>query len=286
MPTEIEWAHETWNPVTGCRKVSAGCRNCYAERVAKRLWKGRAFEDVQVHPDRLRVPHGWRRPRRVFVGSMTDLFQDGVPDSFVITLLAMLVELAPRHRFMVLTKRPARMRRLVAEVAARTGLRELPIAAGVSAENQITLVDRLPALLRTPVACRFVSCEPLLGWLDIREAWVPGLPVLDWLIVGGESGPGARVCDLDNVRLIEAQAVRAGLPVFLKQLGRRVRERGEDRQLRDYHGADPAEWPEDLRPPRREFPLFLALADGGGWCVDVAPAGGMSTRGQGASGGS
>ncbi len=238
--TGIEWTDETWNPVTGCTKVSPGCAHCYAEGVARRLWRGRPFAEVRCHEDRLTQPLHWRRPRRVFVGSMSDLFHEAVPDKFIDQVFAVMAR-CPGHAFQVLTKRPERMRNYIGTPTPSELKRRWMLAGdtfavpqppppnvwlGVSVENQAAADERVPQLLDTPAAVRFASCEPLLGpvdltWLDApkgdgyachRDAlggragrdyqcgWDQpdeiGLPSLDWVIVGGESGPGARRCNV------------------------------------------------------------------------------------------
>ena len=262
--TGIEWTDVTWNPVTGCRKVSPGCQHCYAETFARRgmgPWKGRRFEDVRTHADRLDAPLRWRKPRRVFVNSMSDLFHEDVPDDFIDRVFAVML-LARRHTFQVLTKRPERMRsyvrpgaRLRVTVEAgrladdgRGSLSE-PIAwplpnvwLGVSCEDQQRAAERIPILLDTPAAVRFVSAEPLLGpirldWLRVKDGNLHalrgvrtddftscGVPDqrtarLGWVICGGESGPGARPCAVEWVRDIRDDCTAAGVACFVKQLG-------------------------------------------------------------------
>ena len=237
--SRIAWTDATWNPVTGCSRVSPGCAHCYAERLSHRFgwttrpWTARhALANVQLHPDRLRQPLRWRHPRRVFVNSMSDLFHEQVPDAFLDQVFAGMA-LAPQHVFQVLTKRPrraaawwmdpVRCARITAAVAA---LAERPLAAplpwplphvwlGVSAEDQRRAAERLPILTALPAAVRFVSCEPLLGPVDLQ----PWLDRLDWVIAGGESGPGARPCDPDWVRALRDQCAAAGVPFFFKQWG-------------------------------------------------------------------
>jgi protein gp37 len=192
--TRIEWTEATWNPVTGCKKVSEGCDNCYAETFAER-WRGipgHPFEqgfDLRLWPERLTLPLRWRRPRKVFVNSMSDLFIDDVDDEFVAKVFAVMVA-APQHTFQVLTKRPRRMRSLLSgeafwlAVAAELGrlwnaappapLRCTPpwIWLGVSAENQRWADIRIPALLETPAVVRFISAEPLLGPIRLDPQWL------------------------------------------------------------------------------------------------------------------
>lgn len=461
--TKIEWTDATWNPVTGCTKVSEGCRHCYAERLAPRVFAGqtvtetvnglrstaterpRRFTDVMVHPDRLGAPLRWRKPRRVFVASMADPFHDAVPTEFLDRMFAVMA-LSPRHSYQLLTKRPLRMRayitdhdtprrvqramdavavdaasgepeewksvtslpyevsshgrvrrggqllklvehsggyrqvalcvnavprtelvhrlvltafkrppldgeeachlngdrsdnrianlrwgskganmadaarhgtagawmksraRLTSEqvaeirsrraageklvdVATRFGINKRQVSAiargniyklpalewplaclwlGVSVENQAAADERIPLLLQTPAAVRFLSCEPLLSAIDLRP-WLhdsncllptggpciccePREICIDWVIIGGESGPGVRPCDVGWVRSIVEQCKAAGVACFVKQLGARpvARDRRITMHLRDRKGGDPSEWPEDLRV--REFP--------------------------------
>lgn len=344
--TNIEWTDETWNPVTGCTKVSSGCRHCFAEEVAHRFWGERKFTDVRTHQDRLDAPLRWRKPRRVFVNSMSDLFHEDVPDEFI-GAVWWTMSRSRAHTFQVLTKRPARMRDMLLRWAAagqtwREGCGAiLPnVWLGVSVEDQASTDARIPVLLQTPAAVRFVSMEPLLAAVDMSghvgkrtkrhlQASVSGMlrnksfdhllddegrpltpldaqlrlegmlaagvkvipvslncegfsdqtgcpghrmPSIDWVIVGGESGPRARPCDVAWIRSIVEQCHAARVPCFVKQLGACVqiadsplREwpsarlisgpgggMGRCIGLDDRKGGDPSEWPEDLRV--REFP--------------------------------
>jgi protein gp37 len=329
MTTKIEWVArpgttpETWNPVTGCTKVSAGCKHCYAEQQFPRVYgrdrvavypdddRPRRFTDVRTHPDRLDKPLHWRKPRTVFVNSMSDLFHDAVPDEFLIEVYARMA-LARKHTFQVLTKRPDRMRTFLsdpelqwrvsgvagdavsersdpdacADLVATMDWPPRNVWLGVSAENQATADERIPILLDTPAAVRFVSAEPLLGPVDLscnalaeavcatddgRETCIVCRehPSIDWVIVGGESGPNARPCDVAWVRSIVEQCKAAAVPCFVKQLGAHPTwtndpELGdlmgpgrayENRCALGIHhskGGDPDEWPEDLRV--REWP--------------------------------
>lgn len=373
--SKIEWTDATWNPVVGCSPVSEGCRNCYAAKEAIRLGgnpnekistmyagtsemrgagsKRRAVFTGRVNlvPDRLDQPLRWRKPRRVFVNSMSDLFHESVPFEFIDRVFAVMA-LCPQHTFQVLTKRPERMaeylnkagavrsicvaadevigsllppvgdrdefdpsvvrewkswyrqfggadhvKRLTAwtqggGAAEEKFIREggglypswinwpLPnVQLGTSVEDQAAADERIPHLLRTPAAVRFLSCEPLLGPVDIDramygDAYRYGMnhfghtdgfgyeALIHWVIVGGESGPGARPCDVAWIRSIKDQCQAAGVPVFVKQLGARplvtdppgarMAHWHDDLRLRDRKGGDPAEWPEDLRV--REYP--------------------------------
>lgn len=377
-PSAIEWTDETWNPVTGCTKVSEGCRHCYAETVARRFWPTqypptartialtkegpvygpgpRRFTDVLCHVSRLAQPLKWRKPRRVFVNSMSDLFHPDVHRDFVLRVWLTMAQ-AQQHTFQILTKRPERMNVLVGDwlrpaMTLADGPRlnaplwPLPnVWLGVSVEDQAAADERIPLLLQTPAALRFVSCEPLLGPVNLQgrlkaakrihlsadvngmlanrsfdaltgedgrplnrleaeaelralaargvklirssdecvgfsdQAGCPGHPEpkLDWVIVGGESGPQARPCQVAWVRSIVGQCQAAGVRCFIKQLGtyplvepNRLRHwewrninRPEDRRftqdgdwwrihLVSRKGGDPAEWPENLRV--REWP--------------------------------
>jgi protein gp37 len=210
--SHIEWTQATWNPVTGCTRVSEGCRFCYAERLAKRLRAmgvGRYVQGfaVCVHWDLVDAPRRWRRPRTVFVNSMSDLFHESVPLEFIRAVFATMRE-CPQHTFQILTKRSARLRELAGALEWSPN-----IWMGVSVENEAA-VGRVADLVHVPARVRFLSCEPLLGPLD-RLA----LEGIHWVIVGGESGPHARPMDMGWVRSIREQCVRAGVPFFFKQWG-------------------------------------------------------------------
>lgn len=264
--TAIAWTDATWNPVTGCTKVSPGCAHCYAEALSHRF--GRSFE-VTLHPDRLDIPLRWRKPRRIFVCSMGDLFHPRVPLDFVGDVFSTMNE-AQRHTFQILTKRPDRLRDIIAWLgwsedgppldnwqipAGYYGLGCLPnVWLGTSIENDHFL-GRADALRVAPAAVRFVSAEPLLGPLVHRCATCGGtghapLPLtpgtipcpdcpatgwtgldltgIDWLIVGGESGPGHRPMDPAWVRDLVERADAAGCAVFVKQAsGSRPGQQGD-----------------------------------------------------------
>ena len=208
----IEWTGDTWNPVTGCSKVSAGCRNCYAERMAKRLQAmgqpnyAHGFA-LTLQPHMLELPLRWRKPRTIFVNSMSDLFHEGVPLGYIEQVFAVMRR-ASWHRFQVLTKRAERL----AELAPRL---EWPdnVWMGVSVEDE-RCRGRIDALRRVPAAVRFLSLEPLLGPLPDLD-----LDGIDWVIVGGESGPGARLMEAEWVLDLRDQCRRAGIPFFFKQWG-------------------------------------------------------------------
>lgn len=246
--TGIEWTDATWNPVTGCDKVSPGCDRCYAETFAER-WRGTRghyFEtgfDVQLRPDKLDLPLRWTKPRRIFVNSMSDLFHDKVTDEYIARVFAVMA-LADHHTFQLLTKRHGRMRSLLNSHEFGMMFQEawenepgpdgpeaysppwpLPnVWLGVSAEDQKRADLRIPALLDTPAAVRFVSAEPLLGPIDLHgdpigKDSVFWIGHLDWVIVGGESGPGARPMHPDWARSLRDQCVAAGVPFLFKQWG-------------------------------------------------------------------
>jgi protein gp37 len=314
VTTTIEWTDATWNPIVGCSRVSKGCEHCYAERVAHRgmsaqhrgltvmgkhgpRWNG----TVRFVAEKLSEPLGWRKPRRVFVNSMSDLFHEGVTDEQIAAVFGAMAA-CPQHTFQVLTKRPERAKAWFQWVSAFRSIQPrwpLPnVWLGVSVEDQATADDRIPLMLETPAAVRWVSYEPALGPVDFgrwlcrhtevgpagvcvkckaieRDEGSPYLPPrLDWIVIGGESGPGARPFDLAWARSTVEACRAAGVPCFVKQLGARpmlsaaapcveqsaesIARHGEydpdpiEYDLRDRKGKDPSEWPEDLRV--REWP--------------------------------
>jgi protein gp37 len=269
--TAIEWTDATWNPTTGCTQVSPGCDHCYALTLSERFrgTPGHYFEkgfDVQLRPDKLDQPLKWKKPRRIFVNSMSDLFHDDIPDDYIAQVFGVMA-MAEQHTFQLLTKRHARMRSLLSnpdfreqvaqeiagwDVAGRWvpdsivsaqpdwyPLRNVWI--GVSVENQQWATIRIPELLMTPAAVRFLSMEPLIGGVDLtRIAWkkgggthldvvngvhgVPGVwhaPAkhVDWVIVGGESGRGARPMKADWARVLRDQVTNASIAFHFKQWG-------------------------------------------------------------------
>jgi protein gp37 len=309
--TKIEWTDRTWNPVTGCTKVSPGCDHCYAEGIARHFAGGSAFPngfDVTLRPEKLDDPRRWRKPARVFVNSMSDRFHDDVPTKFIAEVFAVMAE-TPQHTYQILTKRHGRMRALMRDplfafvMHQKGGTWPLPnVWLGVSVEDQKWADLRIPALLDTPAAVRFLSCEPLLGevnlwrWVgrddpdaecltcgteefsdraghdvvhrcghrlsdpcEVDEEencrlegeetgeWCDGPirphPRLAWVIVGGESGPGARRMELDWAQYLVGQCQRTGTPVFVKQLGS---------AFGSHKGGDMDTWPAALQV--REFP--------------------------------
>jgi protein gp37 len=210
--SKIEWTESTWNPVTGCTKISEGCRNCYAERLARRLKamnqpNYRNGFKVTLHPHVLDVPLRWRKPRMIFVNSMSDLFHKHVPTAFLLKVFDVMCR-AERHRFQVLTKRSERLR----ELSGRLPWPE-NIWMGVTVEAAEHL-SRLDDLRKTDAAIKFVSFEPLLG--PIPQIDLDGI---DWVIVGGESGPGARPMHPHWATDIRDQCLDDDIPFFFKQWG-------------------------------------------------------------------
>ena len=245
--SRIEWTDATWNPITGCTPCSPGCDHCYAAAMVRRfpalhdngsdpLDTGNfplPFRRIQFHPERLDIPLHWRKPRRIFVNSMSDTFHPDVPYAWKSNILA-VIALCQQHTFLLLTKRPENVLNYLRSVMPpyRT---DRNAWLGVTVCNQAEADAKIPILLKTPAALRFVSIEPMLGtihlkpwWLngirpvqydDHRPHWVGGMPKLDWVICGGETGPGARpmnpfaACDLRN------QCIAAGVPFFWKGCG-------------------------------------------------------------------
>lgn len=263
--TAIQWCDTTWNPVTGCTRVSEGCRNCYIERTPAFRMAGRKFVNgktgVKLHRDRLDTPYHWKNPRMVFVNSLSDLFHEDIPDDFIEEVFTVMWG-NDHHVFQILTKRPERMRDFVTGHIKRWGGPEKVsgdishIWLGVSVEDQKTADERIPILLQTPAAIRWISAEPLL-----EEVGIADYPELDWVVVGGESGPKARPCDLGWIRRLVYECGQSMTACFVKQLGADpvhwvtkspAERRLEDYRIRDKKGGDPQEWPEDLRV--REYP--------------------------------
>jgi len=219
LDSAIEWTDATWNPVTGCTKVSPGCKHCYAERLSRRLNAmgnpryAQGFT-LTLHPDLLTLPLGWRRPRRIFVNSMSDLFHETIPDEFLHRVFDVMAR-ADWHVFQVLTKRSSRLASIAHALCWSRNIWQ-----GVSVESA-EYVSRINHLQTVPAAVRFLSIEPLLGP-------IPSIPLdgIHWVIVGGESGGGRRPADLDWVRGIRDQCVSAGVPFFFKQWGGRTPKSG------------------------------------------------------------
>ncbi|MEW6210617.1 MAG: phage Gp37/Gp68 family protein [Acidobacteriota bacterium] len=303
--SKIEWTDASWNPIRGCSRVSEGCRNCYAERVAARFsGEGQPYEglaemtpsgprwtgEVRLIEEHLEDPLRWKKPRRIFVNSMSDLFHEKLSITHQTDVFEVMAK-CPQHTFQVLTKRAdlmmSRMGQIGVGIAYRLGKQSEPgfwplrnVWLGVSVENQKTADERIPFLLRTRAAVRFISAEPLLGPIDLKSFLIgnfarkmierfpdaaplpqhlqPRYAPLDWIIVGGESGPGARECNLRWIESIVSQGSAAQVPVFVKQLGSRPYyefaepEGKQTLALRDPKGGDINEWPAHLQV--RQFP--------------------------------
>jgi len=310
----IEWTDATWNPSAGCSIVSPGCTNCYAMKMAARLeamgqpiyagmtkpskagavWTGR----VELSNwGQVIKPLSWKRPRRIFVNSMSDLFHEALPDEAIDKVFAVMA-LCPQHQFQVLTKRAKRMREYMISrsddgqylernildaageilrerqhVDIRHISRNLPgwplknVWLGVSCERQQEADERIPHLLQTPAAVRFISAEPLLGpisfrwakWDDWKRAEVDhldGARMLDWVIVGGESGHNSRPFNIEWADTIVDQCGEAGVACFVKQLGAGPFSDGYPMHLKSRKGGDWDEWPDRLKV--RQFPKVAA----------------------------
>lgn len=300
--SKIEWTDTTWNPIRGCSRISPGCVNCYAESIAARFsGEGQPFEGfarrtaaggrwtskMALLPDKLAEPLSWRKPRRVFVNSMSDLFHEGLSDEAIAAVFGVMAA-CPQHVFQVLTKRAERLILLSEKVGLETFEEAVARAAestagivwdsrgqerhlypanagdlsrrrlwpgwplpnvwlGVSAERRKEWLERVEHLRSAPAAVRFVSAEPLLE--DLGDVDCSGI---SWVICGAESGHGARLMDAAWMRSLKEQCVAAGVPYFGKQMGRVYVSRKIHVGLSDHKGGDPAEWPEDLRV--REMP--------------------------------
>jgi protein gp37 len=337
--TAIEWTDKTWNPFVGCSKISEGCRNCYAinqayrnNAIAKTMpTKGRMkyYEGlthkkgdhvewtglVRFVPEALEIPLRWKKPRKIFVNSMSDLFHESIPFEQIDQVFAVMA-LSLRHTYQVLTKRPERMEEYVRSAKNRVRIAAVDLGRttktehveiescqwdwplpnvwlGVTVENQKTADERIPVLLQTHTALRFLSCEPLLESVNLTKkqlnanqynyllnSWSPygggargataGCRIstlqsaIDWVIVGGESGSGARLCDTDWIYSIVEQCQSSRVPVFVKQMGSKVMcecrtpehpawdELGPIYRISG-KGGDMQQWPERLRV--REFPV-------------------------------
>jgi protein gp37 len=327
MPTKIEWVKsedgtrgETWNPVTGCSKVSQGCKNCYAERDWARMqhvpvYKGRAFTDVACHPERLDQPLRWTRPRTIFVNSMSDLFHDDIPVEFIDKVFAVMgnvfCKMETPHTFQVLTKRPERMEQYLNDpdvlrritIAMKAMGLDLPgensppawplpnVWLGVSVEDQAAADERIPLLLKTPAAVRWVSAEPLLGPVDLEtirnttdlgegQPWLHPLtgavsdghgdvctvPGLDWIVVGGESGPNSRPMHPNWVKSLRDQCAQANVAFLFKQWGEWA-PRSEC-----YHTLTNGAAAADMDPGATRWPV-IRLTEGGTNGRNLANAG-------------
>lgn len=309
--SKIEWTESSWNPIRAkstyggighhCEHASEGCRNCYAETLNSRFGTGLLFtrqnrDNVTIFLDEkmLKVPFGWKVAKKVFVCSMTDLFADFVPDDMIDRMFAVMAA-TPQHTYQILTKRPERMEKYLrakdrvdhwvphfrdmrtkrSKTPESLLQRRLPnVWLGTSIEDRKMMHARVPVLLRTPAVVRFLSVEPLLE--EISLAWFLGSGI-GWVIIGGESGAGARPLRLSWVRVLLAECEKAGVPVFVKQLGakpfspedrishrncgalgRQLPQGVFCRHLNSAKGGDPNEWPEDLRI--RQWPQVEAVA--------------------------
>lgn len=237
--TAIEWTDATWNPVTGCTKISAGCDHCYAERFSERFrgTPGHPFEmgfDLTLRPERLDQPLRWRAPRMIFVNSMSDLFLKDVPNEFIARVCDTM-ERAHWHTFQVLTKRSSLMRDFLRRRYPRT-IGPLHMWFGVSIEDG-SKKSRIRHLQETPAGVRFISIEPLIGPMGKLN-----FTGIDWVIVGGESGPGARPMDIEWVREVRDQCLESGVAFFFKQWGG-PRPKSGGREL------DGREWSQFPYPP-------------------------------------
>jgi protein gp37 len=234
--TAIEWTDATWNPVTGCTKVSAGCDNCYAKRFSERFRgvAGHPFEngfDLTLRPERLEQPLRWKAPRRIFVNSMSDLFHKGISRGFIDSVFATM-ERANWHQFQVLSKRSSRLRDYV-NGRYRGGLAPAHIWLGTSIEDQAALV-RLRHLKAAAASVRFISFEPLLGPVGTVD-----LTGIHWVIAGGESGPGARPVQIEWLRSIRDLCKEQHVAFFFKQWGGRTPKAGGN----EIDGRRWLEWP-------------------------------------------
>jgi protein gp37 len=246
--SRIEWTETTWNPVTGCTKISPGCEHCYAERMAKRLQamgspNYRYGFKTTCHSHLIRSPLSWKKSRVVFVNSMSDLFHEDVPDSFVKKIFRTMSQ-AKQHCFQVLTKRSQRLRKMSSSLIWTENT-----WAGVSVENSDYL-SRIDDLRQTAASVKFLSLEPLLAPLadlDLRG--------IDWVIVGGESGPGARPMKKEWVIDIRNQCERAGIPFFFKQWGG-INKKKKGRLLEGKTWDDMPKRGPCIHPPQLEFPIY------------------------------
>jgi protein gp37 len=230
--SKIEWTETTWNPVTGCTKVSSGCKHCYAERMAKRLQAmgvpryQNAFK-LTIHEDLIHLPLHWKQPRLVFVNSMSDLFHEDIPIDFIKKVFKVMRN-CPQHTFQILTKRSDRMRKIASSLPWPSN-----VWMGVSIENA-SVIHRVLDLQSMPASVRFLSCEPLLGPIEHLP-----LKGIHWVIVGGESGPFARPIQSEWIELILQDCQLANVPFFFKQWGG-VRK---DLKGRSFHGRTYDEMP-------------------------------------------
>jgi len=281
----IQWTDASWNFVHGCTRVSEGCVNCYIDkqppfRQQRNFFDSKAIGGstrIILMPHKLELPTTWRKPRRVFVNSLSDLFHKQVPVDLVARAFAVMLR-TPQHSYQILTKRHGRMRALLSSPRFQAAVRSAYVAQtgtslamfdaehgdgwwplrnvwlGVSTEDQPHATLRIEALLSTPAHVRWISAEPLLSAVRLADRWLGDNPRLDWVVVGGESGVGSapRAMDLDWARSLVSQCRDAGVPVYVKQLGTpwaRVH------RSVDPKGGEPSEWPLDLRV--RQYPRVV-----------------------------
>lgn len=216
--TNINWTDKVWNPVTGCTKVSAGCKNCYAETIANRFWKDREFTDVRVHPERLNQPLKIKKPAKIFVNSMSDLFHETIHPQDIIFIFETMKQ-SIQHTFLVLTKRPAKMKSIMNFYDEQ--LRNVWL--GVSIEDQKTADERIPLLLQTPAGVHWLSIEPLLEDINLDTTQLfdnkmRGRHTIDWVVIGCESGPKKRECKTEWISKIVWQCQQAKIKVWVKQI--------------------------------------------------------------------
>lgn len=249
--SNIEWTEVTWNPVTGCTKISQGCKNCYAERMAKRLKAMRSYRyrngfRITLHDDLIDLPRKWKKSKTVFVNSMSDLFHEDVPFEFIEKVFQTMNE-TPQHTYQVLTKRGERLEEFASRLSWTPN-----IWMGVSVEDG-RVRDRIDHLRRVPAAVRFLSLEPLIGPLEGLD-----LDGIHWVIVGGESGPKSRGMNASWVDSIHAQCINSNVPFFFKQWGG-IRKHITGRSL---HGRTYNEMPWDAQGFESDeyIPLELVMA--------------------------
>lgn len=223
--TKIEWATKVWNPTVGCTPVTEGCAHCYAKRMYERFYQGKPFSQVQLHPERLIETLRWRTTQRVFVDSMSDLFHAAIPSSFIQDVVQIIKNHSTKrygvanHVFMVLTKRPKRMREFFQNDMNLLSEKPIPnlwLGVSVSSNDDLWMVKEL---METPAVMRFVSVEPMLNEVDLWQFLEIGtVKKLDWVICGTESGPGRRPMVFNWARDLRDQCVESETPFFLKQM--------------------------------------------------------------------
>lgn len=244
--TKIEWAEASWNPITGCTPISEGCQNCYAANMAKRFWGDREFSEIQYHPKRLGQPSRWRKPKRIFVCSMGDLFHRYVEQQWIYNIWWEIVsQTVSRHTFIILTKRPENIKDKLMPIANKLNLQDPFTPAqhhrglqymwpenvwlGVTAENRKRYHERWAVLQTIPATVKFVSVEPMLNHVNIDDF----LQKPDWVICGGETGPGAREMKVEWARDLRDQCKSAGVPFFFKQMSKKA-PAPDDLMIREY----------------------------------------------------